>query len=174
MDIQWKEIEGYPGYLIGNHGYVRTLPKTAKGTSGSLRRVKERVLKDALSTAGYRFVVLYSNEVPKMHRLGRLVAKHFIGNPNGFNVVNHIDGDKKNDHVLNLEWCTQSHNVTHAHDIGLHKSRRPVIQMDIHGNILREFKSLNETEKYGFSHGNIGQCCIGNRHTHKGFKWKFK
>lgn len=59
----------------------------------------------------------------KMTCLHRLIAEAFIPNPNNLPEVNHKDGDKRNNHIDNLEWCTHQHNMTHAHNSGLIKNQ---------------------------------------------------
>jgi hypothetical protein len=69
-------------------------------------------------------VDLHKHNKPKRHKVHRLVAKHFIDNPNGFRFVNHKDGNKHNSRAENLEWCTSSQNQLHAYAIGLMKSQK--------------------------------------------------
>lgn len=97
-------------YSISNKGNVKN-DKTNK------------ILVFGISTTGYKFVNIKS----KSTKIHRLVAKAFIPNEHGYNIINHIDGDKLNNNVENLEWCTQSHNLKHAFNIGL---RKPVINIE--------------------------------------------
>jgi hypothetical protein len=103
--IEWKDIEGCPGYLISNEGIV----KNPKG----------RLLYGSDKDGYIRTFVGY-----KPMRAHRLVALAFVKNPNNYNEVNHIDGNKKNNHASNLEWCSRSHNTKHSFEIGLNKARR--------------------------------------------------
>lgn len=105
---QWRPIEGYEDYLISNHGRVR-----------SLKRHSDRLMPLTKQRKGYYYVMLYRCNVGKCCRVNRLVALHFIPNPDNLPEVNHIDGDKANNHASNLEWCTRSHNVKHSFDTGL-------------------------------------------------------
>lgn len=68
---------------------------------------------------GYTQYTMWINKKRKRYKAHRLVAMLFIPNPNNYPVVNHIDGDKSNNNVENLEWCTQYHNNKHARDTGL-------------------------------------------------------
>lgn len=71
---------------------------------------------------GYMQIALTNNRVLKTHRIHRLVAETFLGESDLF--VNHIDGNKTNNHVSNLEYCTKSENVKHAYKLGLLKSKK--------------------------------------------------
>lgn len=105
---EWKDIKGYEGlYQISSFGNAR-----------SLRFNRIKVLKPGHSQNyfTYEFSVNHISEVKTAHRL---VAEAFIPNPNNYSCINHIDGNKQNNHVENLEWCTASENVKHAYDTGL-------------------------------------------------------
>lgn len=79
------------------------------------------ILKQDLLKSGYYSVrVIVKDRNDKRHIIiHKAVAYTFIDNPNGYNVVNHIDGNKTNNHVENLEWCTYEHNLRHSYDTGL-------------------------------------------------------
>lgn len=108
MKEVWKEIE-YSGYFISNFGRL-------KGRSG-------KILKTRLNKrTGYLDICLRPNgrkEKAKCLKIHRLVAKAFILNPNNFVIINHIDGNKLNNNVSNLEWCTESQNTQHAYNLKL-------------------------------------------------------
>ncbi|MDM0987481.1 NUMOD4 domain-containing protein [Clostridium perfringens] len=114
----WKEIKGYEGmYQISNLGRVKALERI---DSRGLRR-KEKILKYNNTKNGYLEAVLCKNGKTKHITVHRLVAIHFIENINNLPIVNHIDGNKQNNKVDNLEWCTYSYNVKHAFRTGLAK-----------------------------------------------------
>ena len=107
MSETWKDIVGYEGlYQVSTLGRVKSL------TTGCIR-------KTYFDTNGYQLVTLNKNGQKTRKRIHRIVAETFI---DGFNVkldVNHKDGNKSNNCVENLEWCTRSQNVTHAFRNGL-------------------------------------------------------
>ena len=109
---EWKEIEGFEGYHISNLGRVKSFKRYAEGKIMSLNMTKQ----------GYYHVILYSNKILKGMKVHRLVASAFIPNPENKPQVNHIDGDKSNNCVNNLEWSTASENQFHAIELGLSTS----------------------------------------------------
>jgi len=116
----WKPIKGYEGkYEISNKGRVKSLKRATKvgiKNVDSIQR-KEKILTPLKLTKGYLGVMLYDNTgKPKCQKIHRLVALHFIPQKNQ---VNHIDGNKENNSVENLEWCNQTENMQHSYDIGL-------------------------------------------------------
>lgn len=120
MEI-WKNIMGFEGlYQISNLGRVKSLPKQCQVKSGCFRITKEKILKMQVNKnrGGYIEVVLYLDKKPYTKKVHRLVAEAFLEDI-GLNEVNHIDGDKSNNVVSNIEYCTRSYNNQHAYDTGL-------------------------------------------------------
>ena len=183
----WKDVKGYEGlYKVSNTGKVK-----------SFQRNREKLLSDKYYENGYLRASLSKNNEKKKVLIHRLVAETFIPNPENKPEVNHIDGNKKNNNASNLEWCTRCENVKHAWKTGLNeehreklsktayktvnklweKNKKPVIQMDLDGNFIREFDSAKEAfEYYGIKRlqTSISACCTGRRKTAHGYKWKFK
>lgn len=97
---EWKEIEEFPNYQVSKSGEVKNV-KTG------------RILKPATSANGYYIVSLSDKEKRKTALVHRLVATAFIPNPLNGNIVNHLNGNKKDNHVSNLEWADQLENMNH-------------------------------------------------------------
>jgi hypothetical protein len=93
----------------------------------SLGRISNyrKVMKTYKINSGYEAVKLYKNGDKESFLLHRLIATSFIPNPTNKPIVNHIDGDKENNHVSNLEWCTNSENILHARATGLNPYNNP-------------------------------------------------
>jgi hypothetical protein len=160
-DEVWKDIpsdivDGIIGYKISNYARVRN----HKG------RITEGHLHPA---SGYLWVSI----APKQYLLHRLVAKVFIPNPENKEQVNHIDGNKQNANLLNLEWCTNQENQLHKVTTGLSNWTIKIIQYDLKMNEINRFDSMKEAStKLNICLTNISSCCNGKAHTAGGFIFK--
>lgn len=109
MEI-WKDIVGYEGrYQISNMGRIRSVARVVTWKNGSVKTYKSRIMKTN-KRGEYIGVSLYKDYKSKDFMVHRLVAEAFIPNPNNLPFVNHIDEDKLNNVVDNLEWCTRQYN----------------------------------------------------------------
>lgn len=107
----WKDIKGYEGrYQISNCGRVKSLNYHKEN--------REAILVPKVTKTGYLIIGLWCDKKKKFFPIHRLVAKAFIAPFDG-EQVNHIDADKANNHVENLEWCTARENTLHAIKLGL-------------------------------------------------------
>ena len=120
MEI-WKDIKNYEGlYEISSYGRVRAKYRQFVGKDGKVKKYSEKMLKADLSIIkrGYVRITLSKDYVAKRFQVHRLVAEHFISNPENKPFVNHIDNNGLNNHIENLEWCTHSENMLHAQKQG--------------------------------------------------------
>ena len=174
----WKEIEGFSGYFISSKGNVK-----------SLRTGVERYMKLRKNSHGYLSVRLYSNKRKQKHFLiHRLVAMSFLLNDYEKPQVNHIDGDKTNNNLSNLEWVTAKENIDHAYSNGLRNDNqlklngklnaKRVSQIDITtSEIIKVWESIKSTEKQSegtFDSSAVHRCCKLKKDTHKGFRWRYE
>lgn len=159
-NIIWKDIENYEGiYSISNNGIVKSFYKG-----------KERLLKQTRDKDGYCFVGLFKNKKNKMSRVHRLVAQAFIPNPNKLPEINHIDENKQNNNVDNLEWCTHKYNSTYS-------LATPISQYSKDGKLITNWESIIKASRtLEIDSGAIAHCCNKDKYakTFKGFIWRFK
>jgi hypothetical protein len=105
---EWKDIDGFNGlYQVSTFGNIRSNSNQVKG-----KNMKP------VTVGGYLRVKLCKGDSKKPFFIHRIVANAFISNPDGNPQVNHIDLDKTNNRVSNLEWCTPSHNIRHSYANG--------------------------------------------------------
>lgn len=179
----WKDIPNFEGiYQISNHGNLKSFKALSNGRILSLKNKRK----------DYFSVVLTSSNNKRSTRIHRLVAEAFIENPLQKSQVNHIDGDKQNNHVSNLEWVTPSENITHsvknnpnhvAKMIEYNTMLRPkkIKQVSFCGKVLAVYNNSKEAMRQtGVCARNILQ--VASKTEYKpgkirvqagGFKWSF-
>lgn len=180
MNEEWKDIPGYEGlYQVSNLGRVKSLARQYQtGAHNVTISLPEVILKTKVRRTGYSLVTLNKDGVPKDAYVHRLVAQNFLANDDNLPYVNHKDGNPRNNHVENLEWCTPQYNTRYndAHIRGGKNRRVPIIQKTFDGKIVRKWDSAAEAgEKYGKSGArNINNCLrFSNRETAYGFIWEY-
>ena len=167
----WKDVENYEGlYQVSNFGRVKSFPR-----NGTIKQ--EKILKQTIDNNGYLIVGLHKNNKAKKVCVHWLVANAFIPKEKKYKVINHIDGNKFNNKLSNLERCTQSHNIKESYRLGLEISpnEKKILQYDLKGNFIKEWKSGSEASRQlNVFQSNISACCRGLRKQANGFVWKFK
>lgn len=126
IDLQsWRDVSGYQGlYQVNGLGQVRSLEREVRYKNGRTHIHKASPLKPLKQHNGYFRVCLQKSGEPKYYFVHRLIAREFLGDlPLGYQ-VNHKDGNKGNNNILNLEYVTPSQNKFHAYSTGLQKPRR--------------------------------------------------
>jgi hypothetical protein len=113
----WKKIEGWSNYEVSDCGKVRRMACTIRYPQGFDCFYNERPIKPETIKRGYLRVTLSEFNKQKRYSVHRLVAFHFLNNPEGKPHVNHIDGNPANNNVSNLEWCTPSENEHHSYKV---------------------------------------------------------
>ena len=174
----WKDIENFEGkYQVSNKGRIKSLARYVLCSNGKILPVKEHILKSKVTTSGYLMVVLCKSNKRKFALIHRLVAQAFIPNPDNLPEVNHIDEDKTNNKVDNLEWCTSKYNSNYGkRNIKIssklkYKSKYKVAQYDMQGNLVNVFNNSREVVDIFGTH--VYDCCTDKLHTLKGYIFRY-
>ena len=145
-------------------------------TEGEVRKDTTNYILSQSSQQDYKFVGLIINGKQKRMRVHRMVALTFIDNPDNKPYVNHINGNRSDNNVENLEWVTPSENTQHAVDTGLFKSgrARAVVQYNLNGEQMVTFESASEAARQtGGSQSKITMCCRRQRDSANDYQWRY-
>lgn len=158
-------------YQVSNLGNVKSLKR---------RGCREKNIVIWKNNSNYLCVNLFKNSKGKNKLVHRLVAECFLNNIYNYPVVNHINGNKEDNRLQNLEWCTQKYNMQQAQKNGLLNPgnnlppKRKVKQFDLNNNFIKEWESMIEIErKLNYKVAGICQCCKGKIKTAYNYIWKY-
>ena len=180
--------ETYDNYQVSNLGRLINLNYRRTG--------KAKLMEPYEKGRKYLQVSLYKNGKEDWIYVHQLVAETFLPNPENKPCINHkIEGDEgkkinmvffNEDGSINkekstIEWTTYEENNNYGtrnqrifEKTTNGKLSKPVLQLSLTGELIREYPSIKEAERNGFNHCNICQCCNGKQKTHKGFRWEYK
>ena len=169
----WKPVNNFEGlYEVSTFGRVRSIARST--TRGGIRKIS--------LCRGYEFVRLCKNGIHYNAKVHRMVAEAFLPKREVANEINHIDGNKRNNHVSNLEWCTPKENMQHSKQLGLNKALQennlltshPVIMFSPKENRIKTFPSISEAMRStGVDRASVQRCCVGKQKTAGGYKWMY-
>lgn len=137
----WKEIVDYPMYEISSFGRVRSYYNGRYG-----RRLTPKILSNKIDRVGYSFIHLKNSNGRKPLRIHRLVAEAFIPNPHQLPEVNHLDENKQNNNVCNLEWSSRLHNVRYSRV--WETNQTAIRQYDTNHNFIKTWESMSEAARF--------------------------
>lgn len=181
MQEIWRDIPNYEGkYQVSILGRVRSIDRKVYRNdkhSGCLHSVNGRILKPMSFGRGYLAVNLYKNNHRKLITIHRLVAITFIPNTNNYQQVNHIDENKHNNCVNNLEWCNCQYNNNYGrHKENASASRSVAVnQYTLSGEFVSKYKNAKEAAKSINVHfSGIYRCCNRKIQSSHGFIWRYE
>ena len=177
----WKDVVGYEGYyIVSNLGRIISLSRPIFNGKAYFSS-SPSLLRQYISSTGYKIVTLMKNGTGRKYRVHRLVAIAFIPNPENKPFIDHINTIRTDNRMENIRWATLHENnsnpITRQKNSDSNKGRsvwnsRKIIQLK-DGKLIRICESSRQFMQYGFSQGAIIQCCLGRRKHHKGFNFMY-
>lgn len=179
MNEIWKDVVGYEGlYQVSNLGRVKSLEHFVPTKNGAVRNSPSKIRINCFD-GKYYHVILYKQGRRKVALVHRLVADAFIPNPNNLPQVNHKDGNKLNNNMDNLEWCSAQDNILHAFATGLcnpsitHYRGVKAFLFDS-GTFVGEYTSLHEAaDILGLNVGHVCSVLRGRYKQTGGYYFKY-
>lgn len=156
----WKTVNVFDNYEVSNFGNVRN-------------KTTLKIMKQCNDQDGYKLVNLSNKGKTKLFRVHRLVLSTFTKDSN--KQVNHINENKQDNNLNNLEWVTCKENINHGtrNRRVSEKLSKKINQYDLNGNLINTFYGINEAERQtGISNQSIGKCALGKYKTAGGFVWE--
>lgn len=151
---EWREIEGFNGrYAVSNYGRVRQCAAPGGSKWGNRKAIQEKIISYRISLWGYHRVSLQNPDGKyQSYSVHRLVALTFIPNPDNLPQVNHLNEDKSDNYVGNLEWSTASHNTNWGtrNDRVSQKLKVPIVRVDIYTGEKLYFESTRDARRKGY------------------------
>jgi hypothetical protein len=186
--ITWKPVPGYEGfYEVSDCGLVRSVTRTIKSSFNAHRQIPGKLRTVYPMKDGYIRVTLMRERTSRSYGIHRLVMMAFSPNQNQDALdVNHMDGNKQNNRLENLEWCTRGENHKHRYQVlgqkhsftgrigAMHPGSKSVIGINTMTGENVFYESASQAAKsLGMCFSKICACARGDRRTHKGYRWKY-
>ena len=180
--MKWNKTKVSEYYEVSDTGIVKSCDKLVNCKGGSKRLCKGKELKPYQDDDGYYRVGIHCNG--KCYTVGvhKLVAEAFIPNPDNKPCIDHINGNRQDNRVENLRWCTVEEN--NAFELARDRKREAAFkrkdnkvkirQYSLNGDFIKDFNSSMDVEReLGFDRSSIIRVCQGKQKTSYGFKWKY-
>lgn len=183
---EWRDVIGYENlYMISSHGRCISLRRMISDTNNVSKIIEPKLISFTMLPSGYLQYKLWLENKEKHKYIHRIVAEAFIPNPDNYPEVDHIDTNKTNNCVANLQWCTSSMNhlnpITRKRNSNSKKGifvhcTKPVVRIHPDNPLDTKFYiSTMETQRVdGYNSSKVAAVCRGERKSHKGYKWMFK
>jgi hypothetical protein len=184
----WKPVVGHEGhYEVSSHGEIRSLDRCieqlhASGNSYT-RKIKASFLSQAPNGKGYKYAYING----KNRLVHRIVAEAFINNDLSLPQVNHKNGDKTDNRIQNLEWCSNSDNQKHRYDVLGHVGAwsgksgkdfafsKPVVAISLLDGTFHNFDCASDAVRHGRAkwQSAVQRACAGKVKQHNGYVWGY-
>lgn len=167
--VVWRPYPDYPFIEANQFGEIRTKDRYISCKNGVKRFVKGHSLKQYLNPNGYLYIDFSVNGKRVHLRVNRVVAVCFLPNPDNLPEVNHIDCDRTNNAVSNLEWCSREYNIQHREKHGI-ALKRPVFAANLKTSKVSYFESQSEASRQlGVNDGSINNVVKGRLNQAGGY-----
>lgn len=186
QDIEGEIWDWVPDYELL---YKSSTLGRVKGVDRILRnghKWKEKILRQSVGTSKYLTVSLLKDGKQQTRTVHRLIGKTHVPNPLNLEFINHKKGNKLDNRATEIEWTTRSDNEKHKYShLGIkgcmagnfgkkHNRSKPIVQMDLQGNVISEFECARQASKFfNCSPSIISRCARGKSNSAKGFIFKF-
>ena len=187
MTERWRAIPGYEGrYEVSDHGQVRSIQRIDRDIHGRPYGVFGGILNVSTDRKGYPRFILRKDGKIKSWAVHRAVVLAF-GPPQPSpeaRYINHIDANRENNHISNLEWCTPQENTQHAQRLGRlltpptkygreHPNARPVVGQCIETGERRAYEAISHVARDSFRPGDVHSCLKGRQKSAGGWLWAY-
>lgn len=170
--VIWKSVKGFEGqYMVSNTGLVKSLKCRTERIMKPKR--KKIIKKDGSTELGYEELVLSNKGVRYSKLVHRLVAEAFIENPQNKPEVNHLDENKGNNSVENLQWSTRKENLEWGTRVerSAKAQSQAILSIDEFGTVEKIYSSMNEGGRDGYTRSSISYVLSGKRKKYKNLEW---
>lgn len=178
---EWRDVVGYEGlYIVSSYGRVASIPRVF--FNGHRCHIEGRIMKSFKTPTGYHYVTLSKNGIHLNRSVHKLVAQSFLPLDSGRPHIDHLDGNKDNNHATNLHWVTRSENMNNLHTLkklslastGVFNNGKSKIIVSISkdGTIMK-YPSIAEACRMGYEKSCIHDCLNGTSQFHRKKRWMY-